>query len=242
MIKAIIWDYDGTLVDSMHRNLAVSREIMQRIRPEIVDTEWPLALSNVDVYRQSNHSVTSWRELYIKHFGFSEQETDIAGPMWAEHQEKNTTKIDLFTGFHDMMQQLDHVRHGICSQNCSNHIFETLSGLNVQHHFETILGYNDIEFNQQKPNPASFFEVLNKMQIRLKNGDILFYVGDHREDARFAKNTEQALQKMGYDVRIFSIAAGYGGAQPTLWDLDPDFTAQQLLDIPSITQSVLIEA
>jgi len=31
MVKAIIWDYDGTLVDTRHKNLAVTKEIMKHV-------------------------------------------------------------------------------------------------------------------------------------------------------------------------------------------------------------------
>ena len=66
----------------------------------------------------------------------------------------------------------------------------------------------------------------------------IFYIGDHQEDIRFALNAEIALKKENKDVRVLSIAAAYGGADLSEWELQPDYTAHSVEHIFQIVQAL----
>ncbi|MEE8062223.1 MAG: hypothetical protein V3T16_10335, partial [Gemmatimonadales bacterium] len=68
---AVIWDYDGTLVDSCERNLSVTREIITTVTLRPADSDE--ALVSVASYRAATVRSRNWRDLYATEFGFSEQ-------------------------------------------------------------------------------------------------------------------------------------------------------------------------
>lgn len=80
MVKAIIWDYDGTLVDTRRKNLAVTKEIMGEVMQESPD-EYKV-LQSLDQYQEANENSENWRELYKNYFQLSDSQIHEAGAMW----------------------------------------------------------------------------------------------------------------------------------------------------------------
>ena len=72
IIKAIIWDYDGTLVDTHIKNLNVTRKIIEQITGKKPEKLPPL--SNLNNYRIAARKAKSWRELYKNEFALNENE------------------------------------------------------------------------------------------------------------------------------------------------------------------------
>ena len=50
-LKAVIWDYDGTLVDSRQKNLSVTRKIVEKITNRSAD-EFPM-LTDLEKYHRA---------------------------------------------------------------------------------------------------------------------------------------------------------------------------------------------
>ena len=73
-IKAIIWDYDGTLVDTRHKNLNVTKNIFESITETDV-SEFP-ALRSLENYYLANRRASNWRELYRQEFNLTEKQID----------------------------------------------------------------------------------------------------------------------------------------------------------------------
>jgi phosphoglycolate phosphatase-like HAD superfamily hydrolase len=73
-ILAIIWDYDGTLVDSRRKNLNVTRKIVSKILKG--DPSEIPALSSLSNYHHAHIKATNWREFYEESFGRSRQNVD----------------------------------------------------------------------------------------------------------------------------------------------------------------------
>jgi phosphoglycolate phosphatase-like HAD superfamily hydrolase len=88
-LTAVVWDFDGTLVDSRRRNYNVVRRIMAEVAQRPLDS-FP-ALRDWHVYDQVNRSYANWRDLYAREFGFSEEETDRVGRMWTPAIKWKTT-------------------------------------------------------------------------------------------------------------------------------------------------------
>ena len=68
-ISAILWDYDGTLVDSTHKNLMATREILRHLNYITSDVEWPPVLSSIEQYKTITCSAVNWRN-FIRIFWF----------------------------------------------------------------------------------------------------------------------------------------------------------------------------
>lgn len=231
-LTAILWDYDGTLMDSRHKNLAVNKEIFAKIKPEVKQEEWPAAFSSIDHYQKAIYQSKDWLETYTEHLGFTEAEAYKAGGMWNEHQLKNDTAMTLFVGIPEIIKKFEAIPQGICSLNTSDNIIAMLQRHKVAHHFKSILGFDAASKDKPKPYPDSFLHCLNEMNV---DGEgTIFYIGDHQEDTRFARNAEIALKKKNKDVQVYSIAAAYGGADLSMWDIQPDFTAHSVDDVAQI--------
>ncbi|RTL00100.1 MAG: HAD family hydrolase [Proteobacteria bacterium] len=129
---------------------------------------------------------------------------------------------------------------GICSQNCSSNIANTLKYLNLDNCFSSIIGYDDISLNNQKPNPAGFLKCLEN--IRFNNANVIVYIGSHQGDINFAYNAKIELSKINRDLSIKTIAVSYSGAIPENWLVKADYIAKTPDEIKSIVKLIIEEA
>ena len=235
-ISAILWDYDGTLVDSTHKNLMATREIMLHLNHIASDSDWPAALSSVEKYRDVSCAATNWRHFYQEYFGLSEKQIQEAGSLWSEFQLKNQTPVEIFDGIPQLISSLSPIPQGICSLNCSLNIEQELRRCQLLDYFGYIVGYNTTAINQPKPDPESFAYCLQQMQVPA-SGTII-YIGDHHEDTQFARNAEKMLRSNNPQLRIISIAVCYSGAKPDLWEIQPDYRAYSVDEVVSIIASL----
>ena len=63
MFTAILWDYDGTLANTPVKNIAVTRAVLGRLDPALLDP-LPEALPSLAAYQAANYRWRTWRELY----------------------------------------------------------------------------------------------------------------------------------------------------------------------------------
>jgi len=234
-ISAILWDYDGTLVDSSHKNFMTTREIMSHINPAMYEDAWPLALTSFEEYKGAIHSAVNWRDFYMNHFGLSKQQIDDAGALWSEFQLKNQTPVEIFDGIPELLRNLSPTPQGICSLNCSINIEKELQQRQLLDCFNSIVGYNSVLISKPKPDPQSFMVCLEQMQVPVA-GNII-YIGDHHEDTEFARNAESFLRNDKNQLRVIKIAACYSGAKPDLWAVKPDYQAHSVEEMVSIIAS-----
>ena len=60
MFTAILWDYDGTLANTPVKNIAVTRAVLGRLDPALLDP-LPEALSSLAAYQAANYRWRNWR-------------------------------------------------------------------------------------------------------------------------------------------------------------------------------------
>jgi HAD superfamily hydrolase (TIGR01549 family) len=234
-ISAILWDYDGTLVDSSNKNFMTTRDIILHLNPTMQENELPLALTSLEKYRAAIGSSINWRDFYMNHFGMSEQQVDDAGALWSEFQLKNQTPVEIFDGIHELLNRLSPIPQGICSLNCMHNIEKKLQQCQLLDYFSSIVGYNSNLINKPKPNPESFMICLQQMKVPVA-GNIIC-IGDHPEDTEFARNAETLLRNDKNQLRIINIAVCYSGSTPDHWEIKPDYQAQTVSEIMSIIAS-----
>ncbi len=97
-LDAVLWDYDGTLVNSVPKNIDITKTILSIVAPHLTGESLPKYLMDEDAYHEANHGAKNWQELYTDYYGLTHDEMILAGSMWAEHQETNTTEVILFDG------------------------------------------------------------------------------------------------------------------------------------------------
>lgn len=231
-LSAILWDYDGTLVDSTKKNMAVTIEILQEFIPDIRQ-KIPSVLTSAEEYREANHKYKDWREMYRECYNLSESQIDKAGDLWSTFQLKDQSTPEIFSGLAELIKTLGHIKHGICSRNCALSIRRALKEFGVSSYFEAIVGYEEVPWMEQKPNPAGFLKCMNLLKVPLDNTTFI-YIGDHQEDVVFGKNAENLMHHRGHQVEVKCIAVDYSGSKPSDWVLMPDFVASSAEDIYSI--------
>ncbi len=234
-VKAVIWDYDGTLTDSTNKNREVTIAVLQYFNPAISEC-LPPALTSAENYKQANFKYKNWKELYQFEFKLSEDDVEKAGKLWSPCQLANSTVADLYPGLKALISSLGKIPQGICSQNCAINIQKTLEAYDLAEYFQGIVGYEEVAYKEQKPHPTGFIKCLDTLAIPLskKEPAAFIYIGDHLEDVVFARNTERILQDNGYPITIISIAVSYSGSCPEKWEIKPDFIASSAGDIEKI--------
>lgn len=234
--NAIIWDYDGTLVDSRHKNLSVNRQIIEFVTGKDPDS-FPL-LRSQEQFEAADSRSRNWRDLYRLDFGLSEAETEEAGRLWTEYQLKDQTPVHLFDGISQVVAALGDFPQGILSQNSRAMIEITLASSGLAHHFGAVVGYEEVPYEQQKPDPAGLLLCLEQL-TRLQPG-VIFYVGDWQTDAMQAANGRAKLQQDGLPIELVSIGAFWGHSSgDESWSTRPDLRAKEPGEIIQIVRDTL---
>jgi phosphoglycolate phosphatase-like HAD superfamily hydrolase len=223
-IDAILWDYDGTMINSVPKNISVTRSIIDEVAPRLSGIHMPDALNSTLKYQVANHAAENWRDLYVNFYGLSVEEADAAGPLWRSHQLNNETPVTAFDGIVDAVRSLGHVPQGICSQNSAENIQQVLSDNDIDQHIDQIVGYDDVPYNSQKPAPDAGLLCLKQM-FPSSDTITMLYVGDHEADTIFARNIQKRL---GTDATVVAVAVTYSGAKPDSWAVKPDW----IIDAP----------
>lgn len=237
-ILAIIWDFDGTLVDTRQKNLNVTRRIIEQITQQRAH-KFPV-LTSLKNYISATTRATNWRELYTCKFGLTNQQTDLAGKLWTEYQLQDNTPTKLFPGVHDVLLQLQNLQHGIVSQNSYSNIINLLSKYGLEDLFKAVIGYEEVDIIRQKPEPDGLLTCINKL-CNSSSGNV-FYIGDHETDIVCADNANAVLKTRNSGIEIFSIAAYYGVIDNISdWNTKPDFTAKKVEDIIEFSRLMEME-
>lgn len=161
MLKAIIWDYDGTLVDTRRKNLAVTKEIMAEVMENSPD-EYKV-LKSLDQYQPANENSENWRELYKNYFQLSDSQIDEAGAMWKKYQVNNDTEVSLFKNIRPVLKELSSYNHGIVPLNAFENISSYLKSQQLESHFSKIIGYEEIGYDRQKPDTTGLLACIKHL-------------------------------------------------------------------------------
>ncbi|MDP8268044.1 MAG: HAD family hydrolase [Candidatus Tenebribacter davisii] len=235
MIKAIIWDYDGTLVDTHIKNLKVTRKIIKQITgKEPINIP---ALADLNNYRVVTNKAENWRTLYKNEFNLKESEIEQAGRLWSEFQLKDETEVPFYDGIVDVIKDLGKFPHGIVSQNSKENIKQYLHKTSMLGYFKSILGYEEVGSSKQKPAPDGLLQCISEL-VQQEIGTII-YIGDHETDIHCAANASEALRKNESNLKVISIGALYDtDTDISTWQVQPDFSIEKVKDIIEIVRMI----
>lgn len=242
-LAAILWDYDGTLVDSTKKNIRVTKEVLKHFIPEI-ERNMPKALTSIEEYQKANYKYKNWKELYEHAYGLTMEQIEDAGKLWSPYQLQDDSIPELFDGLVDIIQRLPVKVQGICSQNGAKSIENTLASYELATFFPAIIGVDEVGFGEQKPNPAGFLKCLSKLGIDYEDS-LLIYIGDHAEDVVFAKNAEKCLleqlrnKNSNSTVKVITIGVNYSGSDASTWGVKPEYTVTSPKEIESIITEII---
>jgi HAD superfamily hydrolase (TIGR01549 family) len=230
-LRAIIWDYDGTLVDTRHKNLSVTKRIVEQITGKQAE-EFP-ALQSLAQYVSAARKSTNWREMYMVEYGMTPEQTDLSGQLWTAYQLQDTTIVPCYAGINDVLTALKQFPHGVVSQNARSTIANTLQHHKLLAYFRSVIGFEEVDIRRQKPEPDGLLRCIKEL-TDFAPGYVL-YIGDHETDVRCARNAKAALQKNGLKIQVISIGAMYGAeTNHAEWQVTPDYmvaTPQEILNL-----------
>ena len=232
-VRAVVWDFDNTLVDSRARNLAVTRRIAARL---FGDWERFPMLRSQEAYDSGVASTRNWRDLYRTEFSMDEERVDEAGRLWTQYQQDETTAAPLLRGIPDALRALRHLPNAIVSANSRRNIEGTLSEDGWASYFDVVIGYEEVHLRAQKPAPDGLLICLDRLAV-LDLG-VVVYVGDHEADAECAARANQALQARGDAVRVISVGADYGRSEAPDWSFEPTHRAASPSAVVDLVRSL----
>ena len=234
-IQAIIWDYDGTLADTRHKNLIVTRRIVERVTGRSAD-EFPV-LASVDIYGEMTTRAANWREMYQTEYNMTPEQTDWAGRLWSEYQLQDKTPVPMYDGVTAVLEALRHFPQGIVSQNARSNILAALHTQKTDHYFACIIGFEEVDIRRQKPEPDGLLRCIE--ELTGFSPGCLLYIGDHETDVRCAQNADRALLENDLNLQIISIAICHDDmTNPAQWTYSPDRIASSPNDIIQIVNQL----
>lgn len=228
-LRAIIWDYDGTLVDTRQKNLNVTRKIIENISGRSAN-EFSI-LEGIETHHQVTMKSSNWRKFYEDEFQLTDEEINEAGSLWAKYQLNDNTPVTVFGGIRRVLSSFKGIPQGIVSQNSKRNICRHLEKEDLMKNFVQIVGYEEVEIDKQKPEPGGLINCIEGL-IGSKSG-VVFYIGDHETDIQCAMNANRVLRDT--ELKIYSIGALYGSdLNNSDWSVQPDYVAYRVQDIFSI--------
>ncbi len=230
-VQAIIWDYDGTLVDSRIKNRNVNRTLVADITGRPADDF--LALRTREAYEAADSRASNWRELYLLELGLTEEQADKAGRLWASYQLRDETATPFLEGIPQALASLGHLPQGIVSQNGRQVILKELGQAGLAGRFGCVIGYEEVGPERQKPAPDGLIACLQRL-TGLAPG-IVFYVGDYETDGLSVIQANETFRRRGLNIQMIMIAATYGypGAGAG-WSIPADYVAHSPADVVTI--------
>lgn len=230
-ISAVIWDYDGTLVDSRIKNRHVNRTLVADITGRPAD-DFPV-LRSLEVYGAADSRAANWRELYLLELGLTEEQADEAGRLWASYQLKDETVTPFLDGIPEALASLGHLPQGIVSQNGSQVILKELEQAGLAGRFGCVIGYEEVGTERQKPAPDGLMTCLQTL-TGLAPG-IVFYIGDNETDGLSAAQANETFRRQDLDIQMIMIAATYGYPRDGAgWSVPADYVARSPADVVAI--------
>ena len=234
-ITAIIWDYDGTLVDTRVKNLNVTRKIINDLTG--LDANSFSVLQSQENYDAANRRRPNWRELYRKEFDFPESMIDKAGRMWTTYQLDDNTEVDFYGGIKEIISKMREYPQGIVSQNSRNNIIRYLEKCGLHSFFKVVVGYEEVDIKKQKPEPDGLLACIE--ELTNSGPGCICYIGDHETDVQCAGAANRILQQKKAEIDIICIGACYdSGGDLSKWRVRPDFTATTVRDIADIIDQI----
>ncbi len=237
-LAAFLWDYDGTLVDTRRRNYTIVRRLLADATGTPAD-RFP-ALRSLAIYERTQRRYVNWRDLYTREFGLSEAETDRLGSLWSDYQLRDETPADVFTGIGDVLAALAAVPHGVVSQNARTQITRSLERAGIARYFRSVIGYDSVHIQRQKPEPDGLLACLDELAIT--GPARVVYVGDHETDVRCARKAARVLADRTNPIEVLSLAVCFGdGCDHELWDAQADYVVRTPGEIPAVALELGLE-
>jgi HAD superfamily hydrolase (TIGR01549 family) len=230
----VIWDFDGTLVDSHRKNLQVNRTIISRLTARPASSFE--ALSSIRAYEEAVARARNWREFYAREFDLRDADVERAGELWPELQSSDQTPQEPFGGVREVLDELSDLPHGILSQNDSLVIKASLEASELSGYFKVVLGYAELGREDQKPAAGGLLRCIDELELGASAR--VFFIGDHVTDTMCASNARAVLIEAGSALEVVSVGAFFGDfIGDDTWEDTPDRIVRKPAEIVDLVRN-----
>jgi phosphoglycolate phosphatase len=174
MKQLIIFDMDGTLVDS-------STTLTNAINHVRANLSLQPMCGNTILRKLNDHTVNPAKYFYEAEFFTTEHETWFS----QYYRENHKNEVKLYSGIKELLQELKNIgfKLAIATNAYKVSANQALIYLNIKKYFDAVVCGDEVE--QGKPNPYMLYRVLDEVNIEAKN---TLFIGDGERDREAAKN------------------------------------------------------
>lgn len=170
MLKAILFDFDGTIVDSLRVHLSAWRKTFNHFGKNLTDEEIvrdAFYTTKEEFIEKFNLDPVSFFELYYKNF------------------DEVMTELELHENFDKILDAIKDsgLKLAIISFAEKEYVQKHLTRLNLATYFNIVLGHNDAK--QPKPHPEIAQKAMQSLGV---SADETLLVGDTALDIQTGKN------------------------------------------------------
>ncbi len=173
-IKAVMFDWDGTLYDSLMLNYNCYLRVFSCLSiPEI----------SLEEYR--SNATPNWYEFY-RYLRIPEDRWLLADEIWLSQYEEERKKGRLFPDCISTLEYLkaNGLKVGLVSAGNKNRVLGDIEMQGVADLFDTMVFGDEVDFEKRKPSPHQLEVALKNVGVRASES---IYVGDMIEDIQMGK-------------------------------------------------------
>lgn len=214
MPKAVIFDYDGVIVDSLEVNFQIYNDICRKLDKP--------CFNSLQKYIEMLNG--NWRTFW-KNIGIvTDKERAIATHLYKEGIFRLWDRISLIEGTDKVIPELSgKYRLGIVTNTHKNFILDKLRECALITHFESIVDWFSVR--NRKPHPDQLMVSMKELKSRPEE---TAYIGDMVEDIMAGRNAR---------VKTMAVAWGWHPIDK-LKKEKPDMIAMEPAEIPALLEKI----
>ena len=172
-MDAMIFDWDGTLVDSLPVITRINAEVLGIYGVAFDDAAYRAALR------------PDWRSMYLQ-LGVPVAQVEEVGRLWTDRYRAQMSDVRAFPDVHLALERLASAGHpiGIVTAGDRLVVEYQLRATGLGAYIEVLVCGDDMPYS--KPHPAPLLEALEGLGIRDRPSDVT-YIGDAPDDMRMAR-------------------------------------------------------
>ena len=161
MKKGIIFDFDGTLVDSIGFHYKIHKKVFKEIGIDLTKE-----------YFETKCNGTEPKEFYKRILNHFLKNDELFDKVWNKQKKykmySGLDDIKVFSGVKTLLKKLKKENYKMCiaSSSNTNYVKKILKGSGIEDYFDFIVGSE--HFEHSKPDPSIFLSARQKINLKKK--------------------------------------------------------------------------